>query len=135
MKQAIVAGTAALAMAAVIAACAPDQQMTTARSDYMNLCAGCHGTTGKGNGPAAAGQNPRPADITTIAARHDGEFPRLQVMSHIYGYTMGRSESPMPQFGDLLEGRTVMYDAGDGRETPTPQRLVALMEYVERMQE
>lgn len=135
MKQAFMAATAALGMAGIITACAPDQQITTARGDYMNLCADCHGTTGKGNGPAAAGLNPRPSDLTTIAARNDGTFPKLQVMSKIYGYTMGRSDSPMPQFGDLLEGRTVMYDAGDGQPTPTPWRLVALTEYLESIQQ
>ncbi|MCF3972300.1 c-type cytochrome [Paracoccus salsus] len=135
MKAVYLAGIGAVAMAGLIAACAPETQVTTGRSDYMNLCVDCHGPTGKGDGPAAAGMEPRPTDITRVARNNDGVFPKNRVMSHIYGYTMGRSESPMPQFGDLLEGRTVLYDTGDGIETPTPWRLVALMEYVEGMQE
>lgn len=129
------AGLTGLVLAGLVAACAPDAQVTTARNDYMTLCVDCHGPQGKGDGPLAGGLEPRPADITRVAARNGGVFPKNWVMSHIYGFTPGRSESPMPQFGDLLDGRTVLYDAGDGIETPTPWRLVALMEYVEAMQE
>ena len=135
MKAVYWAGFGGAAMLGLIAACAPDAQVTTARSDYKELCVECHGTTGKGDGPLAQGMDPRPADITQVAAMNGGVFPKNRVMSHIYGFTPGRSESPMPQFGDLLNGRTVMYDSGDGIETPTPWRLVALMEYVEGMQE
>ena len=125
-------GAAALAAAA---GCTPEMQPTTAASDYAQFCAECHGPRGKGDRPAGAGMTPPPHDLTTIARRNGGTYPRLQVMSRIYGYTMGASESPMPALGPLLEGRTVLYDAGDGIETPTPWRLVALQEYLERLQE
>lgn len=125
-------GAAALALAA---GCTPEMQPTTGASDYAQFCADCHGPRGKGDGPAAAGMTPRPADLTTIALRNGGTFPRLQVMSRIYGYTMGSSESPMPAFGELLEGRTVLYDAGDGVQTPTPWRLVALQQHLAAMQQ
>lgn len=55
----------------------------------------------------------------TLAAMNDGVFPKNRVMRHIYGLTPSRSESPMSQFGDLLNGRTVICDSGDGIETPT----------------
>lgn len=125
----------ALALAGAIAACAPDSKLTTGRSDYRALCVDCHGPEGKGDGVLAEGMEPKPTDITRVAAENGGVFPKNRVMSHIYGFTPGRSESPMPQFGDLLDGRTVLYDSGDGIETPTPWRLVALMEYVETLQE
>ena len=31
---------------------------------YQTLCAGCHGNSGKGDGPAAGGLNPKPADLS-----------------------------------------------------------------------
>lgn len=34
-----------------------------AASLYKDLCASCHGPTGKGNGPAAAALNPKPKDF------------------------------------------------------------------------
>ena len=135
MKAWIWAGASGVAMAGLIAACAPEAEITTGRSDYQKFCVDCHGPEGKGDGPLADSLTQKPVDITKVAARHGGVFPKTSVMSHIYGYTAGRSESPMPEFGDILEGRTVMYDTGDGIETPTPWRLVALTEYVEGMQE
>lgn len=135
MKATIWAAIAGISMAAAIAACAPETQITTGRSDYQALCADCHGPAGKGDGPAAEGMDPRPVDVTRVAASNGGVFPKSRVMSHIYGFTPGRSESPMPQFGDILEGRTVLYDSGDGIQTPTPWRLVALVDYVEGLQE
>lgn len=125
----------ALGGAALLIACTPAPQADSGAADYAQFCASCHGPAGKGDGPAAAGLAPRPTDLTRISARSGGSFPRLQVMGRINGYTMGRSDSHMPQFGDLLEGETVMYDPGDGITAPTPARLVALVEYVERMQD
>lgn len=135
MKATHGAALSGLAMAGLIAACAPPMtDRAQARNDFNALCVDCHGADGRGNGPAAAGLVPAPVDLTRVAASNGGVFPRLQVMGHIYGFTPGRSESPMPEFGDLLDGPTVPYDAGDGISTPTPARLVALMEYVEAMQ-
>ncbi|WP_295043796.1 cytochrome C [uncultured Paracoccus sp.] len=136
MKATYGAALAGMAMAGVIAACAPGAtDQARARSDFQALCVDCHGAAGHGDGPAAAGMVPHPVDLTQVAANNGGVFPRLQVMGHIHGFTPGRSESPMPAFGDLLDGPTIPYDAGDGVLTPTPVRLVALMEYVEAMQQ
>lgn len=40
---------------------------------YMRACRGCHGPTGRGDGPYAASMEPRPADLTR------GLYPRLGV--------------------------------------------------------
>lgn len=38
-------------------------------------CAGCHGSSGRGNGPAAARLETLPADLTAMARQHpDGDF-------------------------------------------------------------
>jgi mono/diheme cytochrome c family protein len=43
---------------------------------YMTTCAPCHGNSGRGDGPAAAALNPKPANYTsrTIAAESDGSL-------------------------------------------------------------
>ena len=41
----------------------------------------------------------------------------------------------MPIFGDLAEGALVPFDAGDGKETPTPVALIALANYLETIQD
>ncbi|MBV0890836.1 cytochrome c [Paracoccus sp. Z118] len=127
---------AVLAGAALLVACAPRPDVPrTGAADYARFCTACHGASGKGDGPMAASLTPAPTDLTTLSARNGGTFPRLQVMGRINGYTMGASDSHMPQFGELLENGTVIYDAGDGHPTETPARLVALVEYLEGMQE
>jgi len=41
---------------------------------FMMTCSPCHGTSGRGDGPAAAALNPKPANYTTkaISAESDG---------------------------------------------------------------
>lgn len=124
-----------LAAFSLIAACTPETTPTTGRSDYATYCADCHGASGKGNGPAAASLSKAPSDLTTLALRNGGTFPSLAAMGKIHGGTMGRSESAMPEFGPILDGKTVLFDAGDGIETPTPWRLVALTKYLQSIQQ
>ena len=42
---------------------------------FKQYCAACHGTTGKGDGPAASALKQPPANLTTLTKRHDGKFP------------------------------------------------------------
>jgi len=116
-----------------LAACMQEDQPTGAE-DFASYCAACHGSSGKGNGPGAAGLDKRPADLTRLSARNGGDFPGTEVMAKIWGYTGRDSGSAMPQFGPLLQGELVPYDGGDGIATPTPVRLVQLAEYIRLLQ-
>lgn len=132
--QAIGRPIGALGLLAVMAGCieAPPSQ---GRADYEALCAGCHGPAGKGNGPAVASLETPVPDLTGIAAANGGTFPLLEVMAQIDGYTRDEVHGGMPAFWPLLEGDTVLLDTGDGRATPTPERLVALARYLETLQD
>lgn len=66
MKFAYTLGTALLA-ASLIPAPAWSQAKGDAKAGkakYDANCVGCHGATGKGDGPAAAALNPKPGDMT-----------------------------------------------------------------------
>ena len=39
------------------------------KAKYDSLCGGCHGTTGKGDGPASGCLNPKPQDHTNPESR------------------------------------------------------------------
>jgi mono/diheme cytochrome c family protein len=121
----------AVAVAALVA-CAP-QPVDTGQADFDALCAVCHGTSGKGDGPAADALATRPADLTRLAAENGGTFPMVLVMTRIDGYS--GDTATMPEFGPLLDGETVLYETEPGVMTPTPTRLLALAEYVETLQE
>jgi mono/diheme cytochrome c family protein len=115
--------------------CSPDSP-SSGRTVFMSSCASCHGVQGRGDGPLAAELEVKPADLTKIAARRDGLWPMVEVMSIIDGYhrrTIAREV--MPIFGDLAEGDLVPFDAGDGRMTPTPVKLIALANYLETIQD
>jgi mono/diheme cytochrome c family protein len=122
-----------------LVACVERDEVPTGRKDFATFCAACHGTGGKGDGPAAAGLDRKPADLTALSARNGGIFPGTRVMAKIWGYTgvaPGRqdSASPMPEFGPLLQGDLVPHDGGDGIATPTPERLVGIAEHVRVLQ-
>lgn len=125
------AGLMAVAAAGLAAGCAPPPAQM-ARQDYAAYCAGCHGADGTGGGPQAVAQGLDAPDLTRLAAGNGGVFPRLRVMAQIDGYT---SDGRMPEFGDImLDGPTVLVDFGDGIATPTPERLVALTDYIAGLQ-
>ncbi|MCX7890589.1 MAG: cytochrome c [Rhodobacteraceae bacterium] len=120
---------------AILAGCTPAEPEPTGRALFAQFCAGCHGSGGRGDGPAAAGLARRPADLTGIAARNGGSFPMARVMSTIDGYTRRGDGSVMPELGAVLgEGPVVLVDTGDGIATPAPARLVALAEYLRGIQ-
>ena len=118
-------------------ACVPDprEEPVSGRAAFLESCAACHGEDGTGNGPLAAGLDPRPSDLTTIAARNGGTFPRDRVMSTIDGFARGAHFSPaMPEFGETDLGQTVIVEETPGIGTPIPERLLALADYLEGIQ-
>ncbi|KMK66241.1 c-type cytochrome [Puniceibacterium sp. IMCC21224] len=119
-------------------ACTPAEIMPQAsdgRALFLANCAVCHGDSAVGDGPMARAMVKPPANLTLISVRHGDTFPRAKVLSIIDGYTRADLKGPdMPEFGALLEGDLIPFDTGDGKATPTPRKLVALVEYLESIQ-
>ena len=124
----------ALIALASLAACVPQEETHSAKADFADYCAACHGPEGKGDGPLAGDLAKKPADLSLLAQRNKGTFPTTKVMAQVWGYTGKKGDGIMPDFAPLLEGNLVPYDGGDGIETPTPTRLVALAEYLKALQ-
>ncbi|MFW2544165.1 c-type cytochrome [Primorskyibacter sp. 2E107] len=127
-----------LAATAFLAACQDTNVMPEAqdgRALFMQNCAVCHGEDAKGDGPMARGMAKPPKNLTLIKVRNKDSFPRARIMSVIDGYARSDMTGPsMPEFGALLEGDLIPFDSGDGIQTPTPRKLVALLEYLESIQ-
>lgn len=103
--------------------------------DFATYCAACHGTSGTGDGAAASELGAKPADLTTLSQRAGGRFPATKVMAKIWGRGAGHdSHAAMPEFASLLDSDLVLFDGGDGLQTPTPKRLVAVANYLESLQ-
>lgn len=135
-RMAVTAGL--MGIAGLLAACLPGipqrDPEANGRQLYADYCASCHGTDGKGAGVNTKDLRQKPADLTQLSAKNNGTFPQLRVMGKVYGYRDGREgASPMPHFGALVEGPTVLVETAPGVMTPTPEKLVALAEYVESL--
>jgi mono/diheme cytochrome c family protein len=106
--------------------------------EYRDHCARCHGPNAKGNGPDA-NEKPgyRPADLTQIAKRHHGKFPREKIYDIIDGGKRlpGHYDfnSPMPLWGlnFQLEGKEYTEES----EAAVRNRINALLDYLESIQE
>jgi mono/diheme cytochrome c family protein len=71
---------------------------------FKEYCAVCHGTGGKGDGPAADALKKRPADLTQLARKNNGTFPELHVMNFITGQDVvaAHGNRDMPVWGTLF---------------------------------
>ncbi len=67
---------------------------------YRQLCASCHGTSGKGDGPVGQALNPKPSDFTKHMGNH-GEDYFFKIIKQ-GGSAVGKS-SAMPAWGGQLE--------------------------------
>jgi putative copper resistance protein D len=70
-----------------------EARVKAGEATYRELCVGCHGPTGKGNGPVAKMLSVAPGDLTR---------PRADTVGEIYWkITTGRF--PMPSYEDRLK--------------------------------
>ena len=72
------------------------------KAKYDSLCGGCHGTSGKGDGPAAGGLNPKPQDHTN--GKHMNTLTDQYLFDIIKNGGVGVKKSPlMPAWGNTLK--------------------------------
>jgi mono/diheme cytochrome c family protein len=71
---------------------------------YKQYCAVCHGSGGKGDGPAASALKVPPPDLTTLAKRHDGKFPEDYVATVLRNGAKAPAHgtAEMPVWGPLF---------------------------------
>ena len=108
----------------------PPNYMPTGEQMFKQYCAACHGKDGKGHGPLAAVLKTPPADLTTLAKRHDGKFPYEYVESVLQfgpGFP-SHGSSDMPTWGPIFR----YYDKRD--ERVVKQRIRTLSEYIASLQ-
>ncbi len=108
-------------------------QATSAASGkemYDSYCAVCHGTDGKGNGPAASALKTMPTDLTALSKNNGGKYPSLKVSAAIRGdaNVPAHGTKDMPVWGSLFRGMS------QGHESEVQQRIANLTKYVESLQ-
>jgi len=97
---------------------------------YNSYCAVCHGTDGKGNGPAASAMKAAPTDLTTLAQKNGGKYPSAHVASVIRGQASlpSHGSEDMPVWGPLFSS------ISQGHEGQVQQRITNLVKYIEMLQ-
>jgi mono/diheme cytochrome c family protein len=97
---------------------------------YTSYCAVCHGTDGKGAGPAASALKVPPTDLTTLSKNNGGKFPAMKVMATISGQSAvaAHGSREMPVWGSLF------WNMSHGHEGEVQQREANLTKYIESLQ-
>ena len=99
------------------------------RDSFELYCAACHGADGRGGGPVAPALKTHPADLTSVARRHGGVYPRDYVRGFLTGTARplpAHGTSEMPVWGTLFGA--FESDARVG------VRIESLVTYVESIQ-
>ena len=98
---------------------------------YSTYCASCHGTSARGDGPLADSMRRRPANLTEIAKRNNGVFPKEIIFKVIDGRepVRGHGGPDMPVWGDAFK-RSI--DVGG--EEAVKNRIQAIVDYLESIQ-
>ena len=98
---------------------------------YTAYCAVCHGGGAKGDGPMSKALTKETPDLTRIAERHGGKFPRMLVENIISGETplpAGHGTRQMPVWGPIFS--QVAWDMDLGRV-----RVDNVARYLETLQQ
>jgi mono/diheme cytochrome c family protein len=110
----------------------PIQQTSSASGKEMfnSYCAVCHGTDGKGGGPAASALKVPPANLTLLSKNNGGKFPSNHVASVLGGEAdlSAHGNKEMPVWGPLFR------KLSQGNEAEVQQRIANLTKYVESLQ-
>jgi mono/diheme cytochrome c family protein len=106
------------------------------QSEYMIACAGCHGESGKGDGPLAPLLNISTPGLTTLAARNDGVFPFAEVFLEVDGRGGIRAHgSSMPVWGERFSATALSDAYPDTAELIARGRVLSLVYYLQSIQE
>jgi len=112
-----------------------EQQIAEGKRAYLRTCASCHGTDGRGDGPVAPTLRVRPTNLTRLASKNGGTFPRAHVEDVVTG------ASPITAHGtsDMPVWRITFGPTSSGAAAAAALRrrrwLNGLVDYLETIQE
>ena len=115
------------------AASAADYAAMSGQDLYGRFCASCHGISGRGDGPVSASLRVEVPDLTLVAHRANGTYPRERVMHIIDGryIIVAHGTRIMPVWGEDLAGLEI----GNPDAERSSQTLIGrLADYVGTLQ-
>jgi hypothetical protein len=109
----------------------------TAEHSFGLYCANCHGEGGRGDGPKAFGLSGSPPDLTKLAERNGGVFPKERLRAIIDGREAlknhGDREMPVWGIWFKMEAEEDLGGA-EGDEGTVQRRITGLIDYLETLQ-
>ena len=109
--------------------------LTDGEELFQELCATCHGVSGKGDGPAARALAKPVSNLTALASNNDGVFPMKQVEDSITGKSqiVAHGTIDMPVWGQRFEELRPDWKL-NRRKALARQRIYNLALYIESIQ-
>ncbi|QHE77359.1 c-type cytochrome [Hydrogenophaga sp. PBL-H3] len=131
-----IALTVLLALAASVQA---QSRSDPGRWDYQNSCASCHGASGRGDGPVVRYLVTPPTDLSRLAQRNGGVFPRDRLVTLIDGRASPaigpHGSREMPIWGNTyVERFTQSGGSPQLAEDAALRRILDLVDHLERLQ-
>ena len=108
---------------------APVTSAASGKEMFNTYCAVCHGTDGKGDGPAASALKIPPANLTRLAGNNNGKFPSDHVAETIRvgpRDAKAHGSRDMPVWGNVFSSM--------GGKAQLEQRIHNLTSYIESLQ-
>jgi len=108
-----------------------EPESLTGQKLYASYCAVCHGADAKGGGPFVPQLKSLPPDLTRIANRNGGTFPKMHVAEVIDGEFQrpAHGSREMPIWGPIFRS------VARGRDDSAQRRINRLVKYLESVQE
>jgi mono/diheme cytochrome c family protein len=115
------------------------QGVDIGQREYNSHCAFCHGPEGKGDGPSANMLRTKVADLTVLQKSNKGVFPFKRTYEVIDGReaVTAHGSRDMPVWGEVYSREAADWNLPPGinQEAFVRARILALVEYISRLQE
>jgi mono/diheme cytochrome c family protein len=121
----------AVAAAASAQGAGADERQVLGSSVYRTYCSVCHGPEAKGDGPLADSLRFLPPDLTLLARKNGGTFPKQRVLRTVDGRNpvKGHGGPDMPVWGDAFRQTREGWNEQQAR-----QRIEAVVEHLASLQ-
>ncbi len=121
----------------LVTASIPAFAQDSAKRDYVVYCSSCHGTDGRGSGPAVKViPGFVPTDLTVLSKNNHGKFPQEEVRDVIDGRKRlpGHSDwdTDMPLWGLQFQEEGRQFTPGS--EAKVKHKIDALVDYLRSIQ-
>ena len=106
------------------------------KKDFIENCAPCHGTDGKGNGPAPyVISQAKPSDLTVLSRNNGGSFPTRRVYRSIDGRNgiPSHERFDMPFWGTSFQPEGKEFTPAS--EAQVKARIMKIVAYVKTLQQ